>query len=99
MGNGQQEIEQAVHYLLSRHEVIITIGMVQSSTIGTRSLLCTFHNGVLYPIAPTANKYQLFRRIKSKDTVRPEGFEPPTNQFEAGYSIQLSYGRSAGAAF
>ncbi len=27
---------------------------------------------------------------------RPEGFEPPTNRFEAGYSIQLSYGRIAG---
>jgi hypothetical protein len=25
--------------------------------------------------------------------VRPEGFEPPTNRFEADYSIQLSYGR------
>jgi hypothetical protein len=25
--------------------------------------------------------------------VRPEGFEPPTNWFEANYSIQLSYGR------
>ena len=25
--------------------------------------------------------------------VRPEGFEPPTNWFEASYSIQLSYGR------
>jgi hypothetical protein len=26
--------------------------------------------------------------------VRPEGFEPPTNRFEADYSIQLSYGRA-----
>ena len=25
--------------------------------------------------------------------VRPEGFEPPTVRVEAGYSIQLSYGR------
>jgi hypothetical protein len=24
--------------------------------------------------------------------VHPEGFEPPTNWFEANYSIQLSYG-------
>jgi hypothetical protein len=24
---------------------------------------------------------------------RPERFELPTNRFEAGYSIQLSYGR------
>jgi hypothetical protein len=24
---------------------------------------------------------------------RPEGFEPPTNWFEASYSIHLSYGR------
>jgi hypothetical protein len=28
---------------------------------------------------------------------RPEGFEPPTNWFEASYSIQLSYGRPGGA--
>jgi site-specific DNA recombinase len=27
------------------------------------------------------------------NVVRPEGFEPPTNWFEANYSIQLSYGR------
>ncbi len=26
--------------------------------------------------------------------VRPERFELPTNRFEAGYSIQLSYGRT-----
>jgi len=26
--------------------------------------------------------------------VRPDGFEPPTNWFEASYSIQLSYGRA-----
>ena len=29
---------------------------------------------------------------------RPERFELPTNWFEASYSIQLSYGRLAGAA-
>lgn len=27
--------------------------------------------------------------------VRPEGFEPPTLWFEAKYSIQLNYGRTA----
>ena len=27
------------------------------------------------------------------DLARPERFELPTNRFEAGYSIQLSYGR------
>ena len=29
------------------------------------------------------------------ELARPERFELPTNRFEAGYSIQLSYGRSA----
>ena len=28
----------------------------------------------------------------SNKMVHPEGFEPPTNWFEANYSIQLSYG-------
>ena len=28
-----------------------------------------------------------------KQMVRPEGFEPPANWFEASCSIQLSYGR------
>jgi hypothetical protein len=31
--------------------------------------------------------------------VTPEGFEPPTNWFEASYSIQLSYGAANGVPF
>ena len=31
--------------------------------------------------------------------VRPERFELPTNRFEAGYSIQLSYGRAEKGAY
>ena len=31
--------------------------------------------------------------IAGRNVARPERFELPTNRFEAGYSIQLSYGR------
>ncbi len=31
-----------------------------------------------------------------EEVARPERFELPTNRFEAGYSIQLSYGRRTG---
>ncbi len=35
-------------------------------------------------------------RVPGSSMARPEGFEPPTNWFEASYSIQLSYGRLEG---
>ena len=38
----------------------------------------------------------LVNRYSPVRMVHPEGFEPPTKWFEATYSIQLSYGCTAG---
>ncbi len=35
-------------------------------------------------------------RPRLNELARPEGLEPPTNWFEASYSIQLSYERGKG---